>query len=195
MILSDVEIKAALKGRKIIIDPPPTEEQYTTSALDLVLGSEIFELKTPEELAKEEPAGVERPLIVNLAEVRDIRNLLRKHAKPIISEVDGSFILPSQRFALGITRERVELPKESKIAARVEGRSTLARLGLAVHLTAPTIHAGFHGQIVLEMFNFSPYSLRLSPGKLAVCQLIFERVGRIPKGPVKSTHQGQKSIR
>lgn len=94
MILSDVEIKAALKGRKIIIDPPPTEEQYTTSALDLVLGSEIFELKTPEELAREEPAGVERPLIVNLAEVRDIRILLRKYAKPIISEtVHSSFLL------------------------------------------------------------------------------------------------------
>lgn len=161
----------------------------------MVLGNEIFELKTPEELAKEEPAGVERPLIVNLAEVHDIRMLLQKYAKPIIPGADGSFLLPPQRFALGITRERIELPKQSKIAAWVEGRSTLARLGLAVHLTAPTIHAGFHGQIVLEMFNFSPYTLRLSPGKLAVCQLIFERVGRIPKGPVKTTHLGQRSIR
>ena len=92
MILSDVEIKAALKGRKIIIDPPPTEEQYTTSALDLILGNELFELKTPEELAKEEPAGVERPLIVNLAEVHDIRILLQKYAKPLIPGADGSFI-------------------------------------------------------------------------------------------------------
>jgi dCTP deaminase len=193
VILSDVEIKAALKGRKILIDPPPTEEQYTTSALDLILGNELFELKTPEELAKEEPAGIERPLIVNLAEVHDIRMLLQKYAKPLIPSVDGSFILPPQRFALGITRERVELPKQAKIAARVEGRSTLARLGFAVHLTAPTIHAGFHGQIVLEMFNFSPYTLRLAPGKLAACQLIFERVGRIPRAVFTRMGPGNRS--
>ncbi|MGE0826082.1 MAG: dCTP deaminase [Candidatus Binatia bacterium] len=195
MILSDVEIKAALRERNIVIDPHPTEEQYTTSALDLILGNELFELKTPEELTQEEPKGVERPLIVNLAEVQDIRTLLHKYAKSVPTDADGSFLLAPQRFALGITRERVELPKQAKIAARVEGRSTLARLGLAVHLTAPTIHAGFHGQIVLEMFNFSPYSLRLTPGKLAVCQLIFERVGRIPKGPLKTTHLGQRSVR
>jgi dCTP deaminase len=195
MILSDREIKEAIKRQQIIIDPPPAEEQFTTSALDLILSNELLELKTPEELATEEPAGAERLLIINLAEVHDIRLLLQKYAKKIPSQPDGSFILPPQKFILGITREYISLPKKSKIAARVEGRSTLARLGLAVHLTAPTIHAGLHGQIVLEMFNFSPHYLRLSPGKLAICQLIFERVGRIPQGPVRTRHIGQKNIR
>ena len=194
MILSDREIQKAIRQRRIIIDPPPTEEQFTTSALDLLLGEEMHALRTPSELATDEPTGVERPLIIDLTRI-DMRMLLAKYATPLPREADGSFILPPQKFVLGITREYVELPRRSKIAARVEGRSTLARLGLVVHLTAPTIHAGFSGQIVLEMYNFGSYPLRLSPGKLAICQLIFERVRRVPKGPVRTRYSGQRGIR
>lgn len=194
MILSDREIRETLHQKKILIDPPPTEEQYTTSALDLILGDEIFELKTPEELAQEEPKGVERPIVIDPLHI-DLKNFLGRYAKPLPKESDGSFILHPRKFVLGITREYVELPRRSKIAARVEGRSTLARLGLVVHLTAPTIHAGFPGRIVLEMYNFGDYPLRLTPGKLAICQLIFERLGRIPGGPVRTKHAGQRSIR
>lgn len=194
MILSDGEIKEALRRKRIIIEPSPSEEQFTTSALDLLLGDEIFELKTSEELAKEEPIGVERPLIVDPGRV-DLKTLLQRYAKPLPRESDGSFILPPEKFVLGITREYVELPRRSKIAARVEGRSTLARLGLVVHLTAPTIHAGFPGHIVLEMYNFGNYPLRLRPGKLAICQLIFERLGQVPRGEVRTGFKGQKKIR
>jgi dCTP deaminase len=194
VILSDSEIQEAIRRKTIIIDPPPTDEQYTTSALDLLLGDEILELKTLQELQSEEPAGVERPPVVDVSKV-DVRDLLRKYAKPLPRETDGSFVLPPPKFVLGITREYVDLPRKSKIAARVEGRSSLARLGLVVHLTAPTIHAGFSGRIVLEMYNFGNYSLRMTPGKLAICQLIFERLGRIPKGPVKTRYLRQKGIR
>lgn len=69
------------------------------------------------------------------------------YARPVELYPDGYFLLERNDFRLAITHERVELPKESKIAARVEGRSTLARLGLAVHMTAPTIHCGFAGNI------------------------------------------------
>jgi len=194
VILSDGEIQEAIRRGRIVVDPLPMEEQYTTSALDLLLGDEILELKTPEELGAEEPAGVERPLIVDPARV-DLKTLLQRYAKPLPRETDGSFILPPKKFVLGITREYIELPRRSKIAARVEGRSTLARLGLVVHFTAPTIHAGFPGHVILEMYNFGNYPLRLYPGKLAICQLIFERLGRVPKGPVRTRYVGQKSIR
>ena len=194
MILSDVEIQKAIYERKIIVEPRPTDEQYTTSALDLYLGAELLEYKTTAELASEEPVGVERSIIIDLTSVK-IPDLLRRYAKPLPVESDGSVVLPPQKFILGITRERVELPKESKLAARVEGRSTLARLGLVVHLTAPTIHAGFAGHIVLEMFNFGNYQLRLHPGRLAICQLIFERLKQIPKGPIRTVYQGQRGVR
>lgn len=193
MILSDGEIQEAIHSGEIIIKPTPTEKQFTTSALDLFLGDEIRELKTPEELQKDEPPGVHRPLIVNLAEV-NAGALIHKYGKPVRKEEDGSFIFNPGKFVLGITKEWIELPRESKIAARVEGRSTLARLGLIVHLTAPTIHAGFKGQIVLEMCNLGPYQLKLIPERLAICQLIFERLGKSPLGDVKTKYQGQTSL-
>ena len=49
----------------------------------------------------------------------------------------------------------------------------MARLGLGVHLTAPTIHAGFTGQLQLEMINFGPHEIILNTG-MPICQLIFE---------------------
>jgi dCTP deaminase len=137
---------------------------------------------------------VERPLIVNPADVRMEEFLDRYHKRRPI-ETDGSITLEPNKVLLGVTREYVRMPREAKIAARVEGRSTLARLGLMVHLTAPTIHCGFSGPIVLEMFNLSTYSLRLEPGRLAICQLIFERLGSVPRGPVRTRYQGQRGVR
>src|SRR5262245_59906256 len=80
----------------------------------------------------------------------------------------------------------------SRLAARVEGKSSLARIGLGVHVTAPTIHAGFGylqrdpsfigNPIQLEIWNAGPLRIRLVKG-LPVCQLIFEEVhGTAQKG-------------
>ena len=95
---------------------------------------------------------------------------------------------------LGITLEHVHLPADAAIAARVEGRSTLARMGRAVHLTAPTIHASFRGNIALEMTNHGPLPIRLRPGLLRVCQLILERTGGVPDAGLDSEFQDQTSL-
>ena len=60
-----------------------------------------------------------------------------------------------------------------------------------VHLTAPTIHAGFEGNITLEMVNHSPFHLRLVPDRTRICQLIFERLGELPSGLISTGFQGQ----
>jgi len=194
VILSDGEIQEAISQGLIIISPPPTPEQYTTSALDLIFGDELVELVPPSEFSRDEVPGVERPFVIHLADI-DIRAFQARYTRPIPKHPDGSFRLPPNKFVLGITREHVTLPHSSKIAARVEGRSTLARLGLVVHLTAPTIHCGFDGIIVLEICNFGPYELSLMPGKLAICQLIFERLGQEPRGSVSTPFQEQTGIR
>jgi dCTP deaminase len=83
---------------------------------------------------------------------------------------------------LAWTAERVSIPVNSRLAARVEGKSSLARLGIGIHITAPTVHSGFEGQIQLEMFNFGPNAVTLDTG-MRVCQLIFEQtVGTPEKG-------------
>ena len=68
----------------------------------------------------------------------------------------------------------------ARVAARVEGKSSLARLGLAVHVTAPTIHAGFEGQSQLEVINHGRLPIRLRAG-MAICQLIFEQTLGFPE--------------
>ena len=87
---------------------------------------------------------------------------------------DGSELeLVPRRLVLEYTREYIELPPT--LAARIEGKSGPARRGLMVHLTAPTVQAGWHGQLQLEMYNVGPATLLLTPGT-AICQLILEQV-------------------
>ena len=90
-------------------------------------------------------------------------------------EIDSEegFILTPQVLILGWTKEYIDL-KESRLAARVEGKSSLARLGLSVHMTAPTIHAGFDGRIRLEIVNHGEIPVRLK-SDMRICQLIFEQ--------------------
>lgn len=91
---------------------------------------------------------------------------------------DQPFVLRPNRLVLGRTLEYIELPiavSGQALAARVEGKSSYARCGLMVHLTAPTIHAGFAGTITLELFNLGPCNISLYPGA-PICQLIFETV-------------------
>ena len=85
--------------------------------------------------------------------------------------------------------ERIYIPHTSRLCGRVEGKSSMARMGLGVHVTAPTIHAGYgynrndpnaHGaRLRLEIWNVGNLTIRLVPG-LAICQLIFEEVHGTP---------------
>jgi dCTP deaminase len=95
---------------------------------------------------------------------------------------NGGYALQPSMFILGQTLERVHLPiREARpcYAARIEGRSSFARIGLLVHFTAPTIHAGFEGTIALEMINLAEYPISLFPG-MEICQLIIEQVSTTP---------------
>jgi dCTP deaminase len=100
-------------------------------------------------------------------------------------------VLKPASFVLGWTKELVEIPTLSKLAARIEGKSSIARLGIGVHVTAPTIHSGFKGEIQLEMFNFGPHEVILDEG-LRICQLIFEHTVGIPERGYSGMFAGQR---
>lgn len=114
--------------------------------------------------------------------------LLDKYAKKCDIPNDG-FLLRKGTFVLGWTIERIQLPSTSRLAARVEGKSSLARLGVGIHVTAPTIHAGFGvkmgdtgfvgSPIQLEIFHHGEYPIRLKTG-MKICQLVFEEVHGTP---------------
>jgi dCTP deaminase len=81
----------------------------------------------------------------------------------------------------------------------VEGKSSLARIGLGIHVTAPTIHAGFGAEreegvpIQLEIFNLGPWTIHLTPG-MRICQLIFEEVRELPSAVYRGQFQQQQAF-
>ncbi len=113
----------------------------------------------------------------------------QRYSQPIEIPADG-YVFKSQTFLLGWTHEKIQLPHRSRLAARVEGKSSLARLGIGVHVTAPTIHAGFGfkkddddypgSPLQLEMWNVGPLDVKLVAG-MPICQLIFELVDGTPE--------------
>jgi dCTP deaminase len=185
MILSNVKIVEAIEKRHLAITPLPhlraTYPPFNTSAIDLTLSDEIL---VPREGAN---------ITFALGERFSTDFLNRNWSAVRISE-EQPFKLRPCRLILGRTVETVEFPVNPSgpnYCARVEGRSSHARLGLVVHLTAPTIHADFKGTITLEMVNFGAYPLELTPG-IKVCQLIIETVDGTPKF-VPSQFRGQRT--
>jgi dCTP deaminase len=188
MILSNDGIKKALEKGALEISPAPDETQYTSSAVDLHLGEEF----NVWDESKFKVKGFKAEL--DLSE-QSFNETAKAFLVPLNKEADGSVIFPPYHkhpwHMLAITRERVHLHRDHKLAARVEGRSSLARIGIIVHLTAPTIHAGFGGKITLEMINFSPFYLRMVPNKTRICQLIVEMLESNPTMEINTKFQGQ----
>ena len=105
------------------------------------------------------------------------------------------FILHPGEFVLGTTLERLTLPDD--IVARIEGKSSLGRLGLLIHATAGFVDPGWsNGQITLELSNVAPLPIRLWPG-MKIAQLSFMRMDAPAERPyghpeLGSKYQGQK---
>lgn len=169
MILCDREIKAALQHGQIEIDPLPPPEAYDSTTVDLTLSHiyEVWQSPKPGRTEIIEP-GLPGWKFAHLADLH-----------PPLDMKDG-YVLEPRSFILCRTREKIALPHTSRIAARVEGKSSLARLGLGVHMTAPTIQAGFRSHLQLEISNVGSLKIKLVPG-MRICQLIFEMVFGTPE--------------
>ena len=184
LILTDREIKIAIERKQIEFEPAPDQEAFSSIAIDLTLDSEISEFKTHAE-------GLETIIDPSHPDF-DFDKAFDELAEPItINDSDG-YLLEKGGLVLGWTKEYINLKIPSRLAARIEGKSSLARLGLGIHLTAPTIHAGFEGQIRLEMINHGPIPIRLRTG-MPVCQLIFETTLGTPDRGYAGRFIGQTS--
>ena len=183
MILSRPEIRHAIESRSIIVEPAPERGQYSSTSLDLRLG-EGFQSWDKEKMARLSRAGIDYSL--DASKLGRFSDLSGEFLVPVETDAEGCHIIHPGEFVLGVTDEWIELPLAAGIAARVEGRSTLARMGLAVHLTAPIIHAGWEGRITLEMVNLGGWPIKLRPRELRICQLVFERVGELPDAETDS---------
>lgn len=176
MILSNIELDAEIKAGRLVIEPLPPTNRFSGASVDLTLHDEIFELPSQDSTGGQ-PLDPSHP---NFNVPRFISERYRR--KSIVG--NGGYPLEPNRLTLCSTHESVTLPLH--LSARIEGRSSLARLGISVHATAPTVLPGFSGRLTLEINNVGPFQIILKP-KLVIAQLIVERVGL----PATNKYEGQ----
>nr|WP_250152587.1 dCTP deaminase [Ancylobacter radicis] len=181
--MTDRDITDALAAGTLCIDPPPPADFYAPNGVDLRLDSRLTLYR--------EPAPDEDPVIDPAGPGYTFREAITGMADDIEIGEEG-FVLDPGRLVLGWTLERVDFGAGARLAARVEGKSSLARIGLIVHLTAPTIHAGSTGRIQLEIINLGPRPIRLRAG-MKVCQLILEQTLGIPQRRYGGQFAGQRA--
>lgn len=170
MILSDRDIKRMLKSGHIKITPDPDlSTQLQPASFDLRLSSKfrIFKLTATPYIDPLDPDTFNE-----MTELTDIAD--GTHDQPLLPHMKKGqrpFVIHPGEFVLGMTKEFVALPDD--ITARVEGRSSLGRLGITIHSTAGYIDPGFTGNITLEITNIGSVPVLLHP-EMRICQLAFE---------------------
>lgn len=181
MPLSDIEIAAEIRAKRLVIDPPVNEDQIGPSSLDLRLHPDL--LLPP---SRDAVSGIN---IDPTAPGFNVMRLLRSLGKSETMAPNAPYQFTPRQFLIGKTLEHIELPNH--LSARIEGKSTLARLGLTVHMTASTVQAGFRGRLVLEMFNYGSFDLTLRP-EMLIAQLILEHLGLPPTEGYHGHYAGQE---
>ncbi|XBC39834.1 MAG: dCTP deaminase [Buchnera aphidicola (Chaetogeoica yunlongensis)] len=161
MRLSDQDIELWIRKKKLIIHPVPDQEFIHGVTVDIRLGNEFFTF------CNNFPESVD--LSKSSSEVFSLLNKLT-NKKEIVSN-DNVFLLNPGVFVLAITFEKFIIP--NNLVGWLDGRSSLARLGLMIHATSHRIDPGWKGNIVLECFNFGKTTLSLRPGML-IAALSFE---------------------
>lgn len=170
MILSDRSLREAIEAGRIVIEPfDPTTVQ--PSSIDVRVD------------------GLFRVFRNHTAGVIDVKQDMTGLTELVEIADDGVFMLHPGEFVLGSTLERVAVPDD--LVARIEGKSSLGRLGLLIHSTAGFIDAGFDGHITLELANVASLPITLYPG-MKIGQLSFMRMTTPADHPYGSGAHGSK---
>ena len=170
MLLSDRDIRARLDSGDLGLDPLDLS-MVQPSSVDVRL-DRGFRLFDNHKYPYIDPAE-DQPELTRLVEVGP----------------DEAFILHPGEFVLGSTYETVTLPDD--IAARLEGKSSLGRLGLLTHSTAGFIDPGFSGHVTLELSNMATLPIKLWPG-MKIGQLCFFRLTSAAEYPYGSGEYGNR---
>ena len=172
MILSDHTIREQLAAGRIVIDPfDPACVQ--PSSVDLHVDAEFRVFRN------------NRYPFIDVKQAQDLTELVE--VKP-----DEPFILHPGEFVLGSTLERVAIPDD--LVARLEGKSSLGRLGLLIHSTAGYVDPGWDGYLTLELSNVANLPITIYPG-MKIGQISFFRLttaADTPYGGAGSKYQGQR---
>ena len=165
MVLSDHDIKQAIIKKKIVVTPEPDlTTQLGTCSLDLRLG-DVFRIFDHSKYPYIDPSK------------KDYSNEI---TKKVTVRPGEHFIMQPGEFVLAVTLERVKIP--DNMMGRLEGRSSLGRLGIVVHSTASIFDAGWDGKCVLELGNLGRMAVELTPG-MGICAMSFEELSSVADIP------------
>ncbi|MBA2530283.1 MAG: dCTP deaminase [Euzebyales bacterium] len=171
MILSDRSIREQLEAGRVKVDPlGPDAIQPSSVDVRLDASFRVF-------------ANHRYPFIDVRQDQPDLTELVE------VAEDDEAFILHPGEFVLGSTYERVALPDD--LVARIEGKSSLGRLGLLVHATAGFVDAGYDGWLTLELSNVANLPIAIYP-RMKIGQLAFFRLSTPAERPYGSAELGSK---
>jgi len=170
VLLSDRDILAEIESKRVVVEPyDPAMIQPSSIDFRLDRYFRVFE-------------NHRYPHIDPAADQSD----LTREVEP---DGDEPFILHPGEFVLGSTLEVVTLPDD--LAARVEGKSSLGRLGLLTHATAGFVDPGFSGHVTLELANVATLPIKLYPG-MKIGQLCFFRLSSPAEHPYGSAKYGSR---
>ena len=170
VILSDISIKAALESGRIEIDPfEPSMVQPSSVDLRVDRYFRVFENHRYPHIDPKQP----QPELTT----------------EVATEVDTPFILHPGEFVLGSTLEVVRLPDD--LVARLEGKSSLGRLGLLIHSTAGFVDPGFEGHLTLELSNVANLPIAIYAG-MKIGQISFYELSTPAESPYGTRAAGSK---
>jgi dCTP deaminase len=201
MYLSDRDLAWAIQCGRLIIKPEP--KKIDATSIDLHLDS-------VEKARVWDMARFEADRSDSGDEARELRtskihyqNFSRKYLIPVPSDEaqavfrrHNQIIIKPGGFLLWQTHEIVGTPEENAdLICFIDGKSTRARTGLVIHLTAPTIHAGWSGKVTLEIVNLGPFHLKMQEFEDSVAQLTVARITSPPMEKMKnSVTYGQMGV-
>jgi dCTP deaminase len=170
VLLSDRDIRAQIEAGRVTLEPfDPGMVQPSSVDVRIDRYFRVFE-------------NHRYPHIDPAVEQAELTRLVEPHG-------DEPFILHPGEFVLGSTYEVVSLPND--VSARLEGKSSLGRLGLLTHSTAGFIDAGFSGHVTLELSNVATLPIKLWPG-MKIGQLCFFKLSSPAEAPYGSGAQGSR---
>ncbi len=176
MILSDKDIKARMEKGDLVIEPlDDPGKQIQAAWVDLRLSNEFRVFKHTDEAC------------IDSKNPHEYTEVIKSNGKPII--------IHPREFMLGVIKERVKLPTD--MAAYIDGRSSLGRLGITAHITAGFVDPGWDGNLVVEITNLGKMPVTLYPD-MRIAKIIFFQLSSACERPYGaergSKYYGQNSV-
>jgi dCTP deaminase len=201
MFLSDRDLQWALKHGKLLVDPPPTDDRIGPTSIDLRLDrieeAKIWDIPKFKKKNRELGHGDVPELLIGSFDYKEFARefLIRppdvSRNQPVTDLVfrrADAIVVRPRGFVLWQTKEKVGTPEEgAQLICFVDGKSTRARTGLLVHMTAPTIHAAWGAwPVTLEIGNLGPFDLVLHEDDI-IAQITVANISSIPEKNMRAS--------